>query len=440
MTGELGKHDPDLLLTKVAGADYVPGYRHPDIDRALEAIPAEVRAYAQLRYGQGLTGHKPPDDVISVQHGTGENGKTTVMMAIQNAAGGYCDVLPAHLLLADPEAHTTDLMTLRGVRFGIIEELPEEHHLSVNRIKISTAPKITARLVHKNNVTFDNGCSMFISTNYRLQVRETDHGTWRRLEGLIPYPYTFRKPHEPLAYTDDRRGDGTLRERIKIDADGLRAQAMLAWLAEGARRWYAGEPGREPWTMGEPPERVKEEVADWREACDVLFAFMTDHLEFAAGGHAPADDLLAAFNDWQRGHGRERWGSELFATRFGAHDECRRNGVAKKKGIRLGGTHGDPSRPSWMHMGPLGKQYAAWLGVSFRNEETAAQNGHVSSVTTPNQIPIRGGISTEFTSNPTHSTHGQIEVFTRESWAVWWNMADQWQKQNPYLDGLAPRR
>ena len=38
-------------------------------------------------------------------------------------------MLPSHLLLADPGAHTTDLMTLRGVRLGIIEELPEERTL-----------------------------------------------------------------------------------------------------------------------------------------------------------------------------------------------------------------------------------------------------------------------------------------------------------------------
>lgn len=111
-----------------------------------------------------------------------------------------------------------------------------EHQLSVTRVKIATAPEITARLIRKDNVTFANGCSLFISTNYRPQIRETDHGTWRRLEGSVPYPFTFRKPHEDLRDGDDRRGDGTLRQRITADADGRRAEAMLAWLAEGARQ------------------------------------------------------------------------------------------------------------------------------------------------------------------------------------------------------------
>lgn len=226
-TGKLLGHSPDYLFTKVTGAAWVPGARHPDIDKALEAIPDDVRAYAQLRYGQAITGHKPPDDVISVQYAPGENGKTTVMLAIQHAAGGYCAVLPAHLLLADPKAHTTDLMTLLGVRVGILEELPEEHQLSVARVKIASAPVITARHIRKDSVTFANACSLFISTNYRPGVRETDHGTWRRLEGLIPYPYTFRKPHEALRDGSDRRGDGTLRQRIEADAAGPAADRRL---------------------------------------------------------------------------------------------------------------------------------------------------------------------------------------------------------------------
>jgi P4 family phage/plasmid primase-like protien len=366
ITGNLLDHDPDYLFTKVAGARYVPGYRHPDIEMALEAIPADVRSYAQLRYGQGLTGHKPPDDVISFQHGSGENGKTTIMTAIKHAAGGYCEVLPAHLLLANPEAHTTDLMTLHGVRFGIIEELPEEHHLAVTRIKISTASRITARYVHKNNVTFSNGCSLFISTNYRPQVRETDHGTWRRLEGLIPYPYTFRKPHEPIRDHDDRRGDPTLRQRVEIDADGLRAQAMLAWLAEGARRWYAGEEGRKPWTMGEPPRRVLGEVAEWRESCDLLYGYFADHLEWEPGAHVVSSDLLAAFNAWLKGRGHQGWSGELFASRFGAHSVVREHRVGKKR-VRLGGKDGAPSRPSGMYLDEVSNQYSAWLGVKVQD-------------------------------------------------------------------------
>ena len=252
-TGVLGEHNPALRFTQVAGAAYNPaalagngkatGARHDDIDKALEAIPGDVQPYAQLRYGQAITGYRPPDDVIDVQYGSGENGKTTILAAIKNALGDYAEVLPTKLLFISPEAHTTELMTLRGLRLGIIEELPEDHQLSVAAIKIATAPRITARFVHKDNVSFANACSLVFSTNYRPQIRETDHGTWRRLEGSIPYPYTFRKPHESIRDEWDRKGDPTLRERVITDK-GERAGAMLAWLVDGRGALVSGRAGR----------------------------------------------------------------------------------------------------------------------------------------------------------------------------------------------------
>jgi putative DNA primase/helicase len=414
-TGELLPHSKDYLFTQVAGADWVPEATHPDIEQALEAIPADVRAYAQLRYGQALTGHKPPDDVISVQYGPGENGKTTVMLAITRAAGAYGAVLPSHLLLANPDAHTTDLMTLRGVRIGVVEELPEERVLSVTRIKITSAPQITARFIRKDNVTFANGCSLFISTNYRPQVRETDHGTWRRLEGLIPYPYTFRKSHERLRDEHDRRGDATLRQRIASDEEGGRARAILAWLGRGALRWHQGEPGRPPMTMGAVPDRVLRELTEWREACDLLHVWISEQIAWDRDGHVVATDALAAFNEWARARGHERWGSELFAARMAVHAEVREHGVTKRK-VRPGNL-GRPSRPSWMHLEPYPEQYAAWAGIKFSQVVTGVTTQKYEPVVYPSRNTVISGVVTPVT--------GQIPGYSREEWQGMWEAADK---------------
>jgi putative DNA primase/helicase len=416
-TLRLGDHDPDLLFTQVAGAAWVPGATHPDIDKALGAIPSDSRDYAQLRYGQAITGHKPPDDVISVQYAPGENGKTSIMTAIKKAAGDYCAILPSHLLLADPGAHSTDLMTLRGVRLGIIEELPEDRTLSVTRIKIATAPVITARLIRKDNVTFANACSPFISTNYRPVVRETDHGTWRRLEGLIPYPFTFRKPHERIRDANDIPGDPTLRERVASDEDGSRAVAMLAWLAGGAWRWYQGEPGREARTMGEPPQRVRDEVAEWRGSCDLLHGWLAEVMAWSENHHAPSADALAAFNEWARSRGHERWSAELFASRMAVHDEVREHGVYKKITRDVPGC----SRPSWMALEPLKKQYAAWFGLMFQNEFSQV----VMPVMTPDHSTVlyssRNGVYGEAITPLTRQESGH----SWQEWQAWWDMSSK---------------
>jgi hypothetical protein len=38
-TGALMPHDPALLITKVTSGRYRPGFRHPDWQKALEALP-----------------------------------------------------------------------------------------------------------------------------------------------------------------------------------------------------------------------------------------------------------------------------------------------------------------------------------------------------------------------------------------------------------------
>jgi putative DNA primase/helicase len=419
-TGKPGKHDPSLLLTQVAGVGYVPGARHPDIDKALEAIPEDVRAYAQLRYGQAITGYKPPDDVIDVQHGQGENGKTTILAAIKNAVGDYAEVLPTKLLYINPGTHSTELMSLRGMRVGIIEELPEEHQLAVAAIKIATAPRITARLVHKDNVTFDNVCALIISTNYRLQIRETDHGTWRRLEGSIPYPYTYRKPHEGIRDENDRRGDPTLRERVMTDK-GERAQAMLAWLVEGAMRWYAGEPGRPAMTMGQPPQRVRQDVAAWRESCDLVYGYIAEQLVWDGRAHVISDDLLELFNGRIQARGHRRWAAETFTARFGAHSEVREHKVTKAR-IRAG-QEGEPSRPPGWGQDGLPGQYTAWFGVRFRtiqDEETAGGAGCAG----PKQTSLYEAKSGEFINSPAHPAQRSSNGPVTEGFAALFRMAD----------------
>ena len=147
--GSLGLHDRELLFTKVAMTDYDPDARHDDWDKALTAVPEEVARWLQLRLGQGLTGYPPPDDVLVVLKGGGENGKSTLVNGVRRAVGlDYATALPDRALLSRPGDHPTELMTLRDARLAILEEFPELGHLSVKQLKTllgtSTSPRATA--------------------------------------------------------------------------------------------------------------------------------------------------------------------------------------------------------------------------------------------------------------------------------------------------------
>jgi DNA-directed RNA polymerase specialized sigma24 family protein len=128
------------------------------------------------------------------------------------------------VLLANPGDHPTELMDLRGARFALIEETPEARKLDVQRMKkITGTAEITARRIAQNPVTFTATHSLFVTSNHRPMVDQTDGGTWRRL-ALVRFPFTFR----------GQSADPGLRDRIKRNMNVRRA--VLAWIVEGAMR------------------------------------------------------------------------------------------------------------------------------------------------------------------------------------------------------------
>lgn len=351
-TGSLGPHNPDLLLTKATPTKYLADARHDDWARALEALPAEVGDWMQVRIGQAATGHSPDDDVLPVLKGGGSNGKSTIVEAVTAALGDHAVTVPERLLLANPGDHPTELTTLRGARLAVLEEAPEGRRLSVKRLKDTVGtPTITARRIRQDNVTWSATHSLFLTTNYPLSVAETDHGTWRRL-ALVRFPYRYRKPHEPSTTKWDRPESRNLRSRMKSGRGG-RAEAVLAWIVDGARTWYSNDR-----TMPAPPPPVRVDTEAWRCETDHVLRFVSEVVEFDPAAMVLATELYDAFNDWHTGR---HWSVETFTARFGDHDAVTDARVEKTRtrnltGLsrRFGGGH------------PDSVSARVWTGVRFR--------------------------------------------------------------------------
>jgi putative DNA primase/helicase len=145
-------HDPDLMFTKVAEADYVPGASHQDWKQALDAVSPDAREWLQIRMGQGLTAHPVPDDRLVVLKGSGSNGKTTIIDGVREALGpDYAVTVPDRVLLSRSTDHPTELMKLRGARLGLMDEFPELGHLNVKRLKdLLGTGEMTARYIAKD--------------------------------------------------------------------------------------------------------------------------------------------------------------------------------------------------------------------------------------------------------------------------------------------------
>ncbi|MGV9481263.1 DNA primase family protein [Gordonia aichiensis] len=365
-TGELGPHDPDLLFTKIAPVAYRAGAQHPDWDEALQALADEdTRDWVQAKFGQAITGQPPADDVLPILHGDGKNGKSTllnVQYALGHADhGGYATVVPERLLTARPSDHPTELMTLRGTRFAVLEELPDKA-INIARLKNTLgSPRLNARLIGQNNASWDASHTLILSTNYKPRVSESDFGTWRRL-ALVVFPFRYRREDEALERPNDRRGSDGLRDRLK---EGLeQREAMLSWMVEGAKRVYQGGDEQH---LPDLPESVKANTMAWRAESDLLLRFADDRLEFDPDGCVLAKDLYAEFERFTEGSGHRKWAENTFAERLTAHDLATQHNLRKER-TRSFGAISRPRRGGSRI--PQGKA-SVWFGVTFRDGETA---------------------------------------------------------------------
>lgn len=359
-TGQLGPHDPALYLTRITPVGYRPEAHHADWDRALTALPADVVTWMQLRFGQAASGHMAPDDVMPVLRGSGANGKSTIVKAIHAALGDHAVVIPDRVLLANPGDHPTELMTLRGARLALLEELPEGRHLNVKRLKdtVGTSP-ITARAIAKDNITWVATHTLMLTTNYLPLVDEVDHGTWRRL-ALVEFPYTFSDAADPDSATDRGKVEG-LRERM-VEGAGGRREAVLAWVVAGARRWYDLKK-----VMPPKPAKVAADTERWRADTDRVYAFFTDRLVAERGCYVTAVDLYTDFVTWHDGHGNKQWSDQTFTARFENHSEIRSAGIERGR-VLVAQTPG-LSRPSGdTFLSAVTGRPHVWLGVRFRLE------------------------------------------------------------------------
>jgi len=320
-TGTLSDHDPGLRMTKVCAAPWVPGATSPDWTKVLAPLGEDVGHYLQVAAGLSSVGVAVAD-LILVAHGTGGNGKTTILKAIENALGDYGQTVPAKLFTDAGTRETQLLMPLRGARMALGAETGQDHYLNMERLKaLSGGDRITDRYLYsRSQATWDPTHTLWLMTNYRPRVRNTDDGTWRRLQ-LIPFGQQFK---------DEAQGrDIGLRDRLQ--SDPANRTAVLAWLVQGAREWL--QEGRLPFSV-----EVDRANTEWRDQEDVVVQFLRDagyEVTGKAEDWVGARDLYASYKRWAEDDGRRIMGSTAWVAELTRYGEQRR-----QAGLRGGLVHG----------------------------------------------------------------------------------------------------
>lgn len=352
-TGELIPHEKEVGCTKIARVEYQAEATHADWATALTALDEDVADWLQVVMGQALTGYSPGEDRITFMTGGGSNGKSSIINGVTEALDNYVIHASEKAIMANPWDHPTEKMQFRGARFAFVEELPSGNTISGKRLKDLTGRKMTARGIARDNVTWTTTHTLFITTNHALVFDSGGHSIERRFQE-IQFSRQYRE--NPDLASGELPIDVGLRSRIQEGKTGQH-EAVLAWLIEGARRWYENDK-----KIPEPPQSIQEKKKAWQEENDMLGRFFDECITFDPEYHVTFADLIKSFNEYVKSRGANPWLEEEFRVAFEARSSL------EKKRVRVARTRSNVGRSVSPFPIPHSTvaQPMCWFGMKFK--------------------------------------------------------------------------
>ena len=292
-TFDLREHRREDLITRLAPVPYDQAAKCPVWQKFLIDIfdgNEEMIRYIQRVLGLCLSGETTAR-AIFILHGSGHNGKTTLLETARDVLGDYAETIPPEELMqvrrADRGRASPDLAKLPGKRFVTAMETEENQRLAAALVKAMTGGRdvISARDLYGKPFSFRPQFKLLIGTNHRPRINDATSSIWGRVH-LIPFLVQIPDP--------ERGEEPDVKGRVKdpkLDNKlGAELGGILAWMVRGWREYR-------PHGLNPPPE-VLEAIRQYREQEDVVGQFMDDGLEFGVGLEATVKDLKAALAEW----------------------------------------------------------------------------------------------------------------------------------------------
>lgn len=274
-TGQLVPAQQAHWITKKAAVVFDPNATSPTWLRFMEQIQPdpEVRNYLQRAVGYSLTGDVT-EECLFFCHGDGGNGKSTFFKPLMTMMGDYAAKPVAKLLMRrHGETHSTEMMDLVGARLAMCSEISSGAEFSEDVVKSLTSDEvINARRIGKDSTPFKPTHKLFMCSNPKPRVHETDSGIWRRVK-LIPFQASFLGVER----------DTHLGDKLSAELSGI-----LNWAIEGCLAWQRDGL--------QEPEAVKQATQEYREDEDALRDFINRRC--TSGGEVRHEEMYRAYAEW----------------------------------------------------------------------------------------------------------------------------------------------
>jgi P4 family phage/plasmid primase-like protien len=303
MGGSLAPDTPEMSAAELEA-------RHTADERARALI-----AFLQRAIGYALTG-STREQCLFILHGITKTGKSTFLAILRALFGPYGQQADMQSFMhKDRQEVRNDLADLAGSRFVCALEAQEGQRLAESLVKQLTggADLLKARFLFQEYFTFKPQFKIFLGTNHKPVIKETDAAIWERIR-LVPF--TVQIPKE--------QRDKTLEEKLHQELPGI-----LAWAVRGCLEWQR---------LGDlcAPEAVIHATATYREESDAFGRFISECCLVSPQVKVKASELYDAYKRWCEASGEEDMKSTKFGNRleeqgFGKE----KKGIVWRKGITL---------------------------------------------------------------------------------------------------------
>lgn len=282
--GELLRHTPRDMVSKLTGTDYRPGADRSAWERFLTEIfdgKAELIRFIQKAVGYSLTG-ETREQCFFILYGEGANGKSTFLETLAHVLGDYAGTATPETFLATRQQKSIgdDIAVLKGRRLVATSETGRGRKWDESRVKqLSGGDTLICRKLFCEYFTYKPTWKIWMATNHKPNFDANDQALFRRIR-LIPFMVTF--PPEMQ--------DKALHEKLKAEAEGI-----LAWAVEGALLWQ--KEGLES------PEEVRIATEGYRNEQDSLGRFLEEECMKADLVKVLAKAFKERYAEWCRENG-----------------------------------------------------------------------------------------------------------------------------------------
>jgi putative DNA primase/helicase len=305
-SGQLKEASRDDLITKSSNIEFDPGAECPKWEAFVKWAMDDrddLVTFIQRAFGYSLTGDVS-ERLVFFLHGTGRNGKSTMLKVFRHVLGEYglrvaATTFEKPLRGGGGGNATPHIAQLKGARFVTTSEMEDGTELAAAMLKDVTGDEtIAARPMYEAPFEFMPEFKPWIGANHRPTVSADDQAIWDRLR-LIPFD----------ARVSDDEVDRELGEHLKAEATGI-----LAWAVRGCADWL-----KHGLTI---PAAVADASQNYRESMDTFTDFLDWIGDLEDNGlpmNFSPQALRDTYNDWARREGLDRLSQRQFRTHMAQH-------------------------------------------------------------------------------------------------------------------------